>query len=123
MGAEGGAGPGDGLASPDPWPYSEYADEHPDGTLRSADPRWPERVRDAWESFRQARGRASGLIDACGRLQEEHAPGHSVAVVAQHASNAIREADGAYDAYTDEWHAWQPRPETSADHEEPEAGS
>jgi hypothetical protein len=80
-------------------------------------------VRDAWESFRQARAKVSALIDACGQLQEEQAPRHSVAVVAKHSSNAIREADTAYDAYTEEWYVWQPRPEASADHEEPEAGS
>jgi hypothetical protein len=80
-------------------------------------------VRDAWESFRQARARVSGLIDACDRLQEELAPRSSVAVVAQQASHAIHEADTAYLAYTEEWHARQPRPETSADQEEAEAGS
>jgi hypothetical protein len=104
-------------------PNSEYSDEHPDDVLRPADPRWPARVRDAWESFRQARAKVSALIDACDQLQEEQAPRHSVAVVAQHASNGIREADTAYDTYTEQWHAWQLRPETSADHEESEAGS
>jgi hypothetical protein len=118
-----GASPGDWLASPDSYPYSEYSDEHPDDVLRPADPRWPARVRDAWESFRQARAKVSALIDACDQLQEEQAPRHSVAVVAQHASNGIREADTAYDTYTEQWHAWQLRPETSADHEESEAGS
>jgi broad specificity phosphatase PhoE len=105
MGADSHASPGGWLASPDPDPYSEYSDEHPDDTLRSADPSWPARVRDAWESFRQARARVSALIDACDQLQEEQAPRHSVAVVAQRASNAVREADTAYDVYAEEWHA------------------
>lgn len=123
MAAQRDPNPGDWLTSPDPEPYSQYADEHPDEALRSADPSWPAQVRDAWESFRQARARVSGLIDACHQLQEELAPRSSVAVVAQHASRAIHKADTAYDAYIEEWRTWQPRPQTSAGHEEPEAGS
>jgi hypothetical protein len=83
----------------------------------------PELWRDAWESFRQARAKVSGLIDACGQLQEEQAPRHPALVAAQHAPNVIREADTAHDAHTEERDARQPRPETSADHGEPEAGS
>jgi hypothetical protein len=34
----------------------------------------------------------------------------------------LHQADVAYLAYINEWYDWQPRPETSADYEDPEAG-
>jgi hypothetical protein len=79
-------------------------------------------VRDAWESFRQARAQVSALIDARDQLDEEQASGQSLAVVAAHVYRAVNAGDAAYKAYIEEWYSWQPRPETSADYEDPEAG-
>jgi hypothetical protein len=111
MTAESDANPGDWLPSDDPEPYSQHADEHPDGTLPSADPSWPAQVRDAWESFRQARAQVSALIDPCNQLDEEQTSGHSLAVVAAPAYRAMYAGDAAYNKYVEEWYSWQPRPE------------
>jgi hypothetical protein len=122
MGADSDASPGDRPTSPDPEPYSEHADEHPEGILRSADPSWPARVRDTWESFRQARAKLSGLLDALDELEEEKAARHSTWIVGRQVEVSLHQADVAYLAYINEWYDWQPRPETSADYEDPEAG-
>ena len=91
--------------------------------LPPADPSWPHRVQDAWESYRQARITADRLIDATGRLPAP-SPGERAADDAWwHANIADHDAEEAYEQFCGAWDAWQHGPEISAEHDEPEAGS
>ena len=88
-----------------------------------ADPSWPEPVQNAWESFRQAKVTANQLRAA----YEQQCAAAGLDDAATHEAwwqglDALHNAEVAYDDYTAAWHEWHFGPETSAEHEEPEAG-
>jgi hypothetical protein len=88
-----------------------------------ADPTWPEPVQNAWESFRQAKVTANQLRAA----YEQQCAAAGLDDAATHEAwwqglDALHNAEVAYDDYTAAWHEWHFGPETSAEHEEPEAG-